>query len=481
MRISLIFPSWFGEFGDFRDSARRVSTFPPLNLCIIASLAKKAGWETQLIDAHIEGLDDRALTERVGKFNPDLIGLTATTPFYHNAARIARMLKKEFNKPVIIGGPHVSYHREKVFDDGLDYAVIGECETTFASFLGQVGNGNRNPEVPGVMMTDRGRILYKGAAPILTDLDAAPLPDRELLKNDLYLLGTPHGTRRYTSVQMSRGCPFSCVFCASDLYGKVVRRRSIGNVIAELDSIVNRYGAEHIYFIDDILTLDRGYIMRLCDAIQEHGLKFTFEGSSRADLWDEEMAIRLKECGLIRMSFGLESVDEKIRKIIKKDIPMGSYIDANRINNRLGIETTNSVIIGLPGDTRESIRGTVRYLCAHREIQHVTLNVAVPYPGTEMLKMAERGEYGLKLIERSFRKFQRYGSAVMEVNGMRAQELVDIQRKALLRIYSCWWRWMPALRRFGMITIMRTAFNVMLSLVKPRSGGAESRIVNGAG
>jgi len=466
MKLSLVFPSWYGEFGDFKDAARSLSTFPPLNLCIVAALAKKAGWQVHLVDAHIEGLDDDGILAEVRKFQPDLIGLSATSPFYPNAYRIAQKFKKEFHKPVILGGPHASYYQEKALEDGFDYVIIGECETMFVDFLIQYEQGNRSPDVPGVMLLNQGQLMYKGPAAVIANLDQAPMADRSVLKNELYFLGTPRGRKRYTTVQMSRGCPFSCVFCASDLYGKRVRRRSMDNVMMELEDVVNRYGAQHIYFVDDVLTLDREYIYQFCDAVKKSKLKFTFEGGTRANQWDEDLAYRLKECGLVRISFGLESADEEVRKIIRKGVPLSSYHEANKINNRLGIETTNSAIIGLPGDTRETIQTTIDYLCSHREIQHVTLNIAMPYPGTQMYAMAQKRENGLKLVEKDLSKFQRYGSAVMEVNQLTTGELVVLQRKALLRIYACWWRWIPVIKRFGLKTVFITGFNTISSLIK---------------
>ncbi len=467
MKLSLVFPSWFAEFGGFKEAARKVSTFPPLNLCLIAAIAQKAGWTVQLIDAHIEGLDDQAVLERVRAFAPDLIGLTAATPFYPNAVRLARLFKRDLGRPVIMGGPHVTYYPEAALDDGFDYVAVGECDLIFSDFLRSIEQGDLSPVLSGIMTRRNGAIVYAGPAPVLQDLDTGAAPARELLKNEMYVLGTPRGEKRYTSVQMARGCPFACVFCANDLYGKAVRRRSIPHVMVELCEVVRRDGVEHIYFVDDVLTLDRGYILALCDAILEEKLGITFEGSTRANLWDEELARRLQEAGLVRISFGLETADEAVRKIIKKGIPLESYQTANRINNRLGIETTNSVIIGLPGDTRETIERTVRYLCRQRDIQHVTLNVAIPYPGTEMLRMAERGEHGLRIVEKDFSKFQRYGSAVMSVGDLEVADLMRLQQQALIRIYLCWWRWVPIVKRFGIRTILVTAWHSLASLCRP--------------
>lgn len=468
MKLSLLFPSWYNQFGGYKYAAKKVSTFPPLNLCLLAAMAEKAGWQIQLIDAHIEELDHQSIVKRVVDFQPDLIGLTATTPFFNDATKLGQMLKHHIDVPIMMGGTHVSICREKSFKECFDYLFIGECEMTFPKFIASFADGDRFPDLPGIMMRHKGEIVYHGDAPFLDDLDKAPLPARHFLPYEKYFLGTLRGKKLYTSVQMSRGCPFSCTFCASDLHGRRVRHRSVDNVMEELELVVKKMGISHIYFVDDTLTLNRKFIMDLCDEIEKRNLYFTFESSTRADLWDEEMAKRLKECGLVRISFGLETADLRVREIIKKNIPLESHVEANSISNKLGIETINSVMMGLPGDTRESIERTIDFLCKSRDLLHVTYNIAVPYPGTEMLKQAESGMHGLKLVERDFSRYHRYGSAVMEVNGISPEELIDLQRKALFRIYACWWRWIPMIKRFGFMVVMLTALNALSDFLKSR-------------
>jgi anaerobic magnesium-protoporphyrin IX monomethyl ester cyclase len=389
--------------------------------------------------------------------------MTATTPFFHRIVETARQLKQHLPVPVIVGGQHVSILQEEAFVDGLDYLFLGECELTFKEFLARFARGEPVGGVPGILARENGRIVRGPEAPRLDNLDEAPLPDRELLPNDLYFVGTPRGRRNYTSVQMTRGCPFRCVYCANDLYGKRIRRRSLDHVLAEVEFIVNRQGIRHIYFIDDTLTLDRKYILGFCDEVLRRGLRFTFEGSTRANCWDEEIATRLKQAGLVRISFGLETAVPEILKLIQKDVRLEAYVAANRINNRLGIETINSVMLGLPGDTRETIRQTVDFLCQARDIHHTTYGIAIPYPGTELYRMALNGLHGLKLVETDFSKYQRYASGVMEVNGLTPADLMELQKEGLRRIYSCRWRILPMIRRHGLLALVPPALDALRS------------------
>ena len=463
MKISLVFPSWCGSFGIYSRVANKIAAFPPLNLAMIATLARQAGWEAQIIDAEVEQLDFPQVLRRVQEFNPDLIGMTATTPFFHRVEETARQFKQHLKTPIIVGGQHVSILAEKTFSDCLDYLFLGECELTLKEFLDKFSRGEPVGGVPGIMAREGGQVVRGPEAPRLADLDAAPLPARDLLRTDLYFAGTPRGRKNYTSFQMTRGCPFRCVYCANDLYGKRIRRRGLANVFQELEWIVNDLGIRHVFFIDDTLTLDRKYILDFCDEVQKRSLRFTFEGSTRANCWDEELATRLKACGLVRISFGLETAVPEILKLIQKDVALESYVAANRINNRLGIETINSVMLGLPGDTRDTIKQTVDFLCRARDIHHTTYGIAIPYPGTELYRMAENGLHGLKLIERDFSKYQRYASAVMEVNGILPAELTRLQREGLRRIYSCWWRILPLIRRLGILALIPPAWDILRS------------------
>lgn len=466
-RFLLILPSWCHAFGDFKAVAKGTVAFPPINLLIVAGLARDAGWDVKVVDGEADQLSVDQLVEITKEYKPDLVGLTATTPFAHAAEEVARAIKQHITVPIAIGGPHPTAEKGNALKDLFDYAFVGECELNLKDFLDGFAAGRHPIEVPGVYQSNgQDEPFYFGDIGKIEDLDEAPVADRRLLTIDNYKLGTPNGWKTFTMLQMTRGCPFECVFCAADMYGRTVRRRSMKNVGDELEHIVNDLGIKHIYMMDDTLTLKRKYIMEFCDEIEKRNLKFTFEGMTRANLWDEEMVLRLKKCGLVRISYGLESADENVRKLMKKNVPLESYVEANALNNRLGIETTNSVMIGLPGETEESIEKTIKYLNSHKEIQHATYGIAIPYPGTELLKMAREGEHGLELVDEDTSNYQRYGKAVMNVNGLKPEELLRLQKTNLLRIYSKWWRIMPTLRRHGFKSLVRPAASAMLALVK---------------
>ncbi|MBF0587592.1 MAG: radical SAM protein [Magnetococcales bacterium] len=455
MRLLLIFPLWTTNLGSYGNSAKRFA-YPPLNLCIMATIAREAGHDVRVIDAELEDIGPEQMCREIDLFKPDLIGITATTPSVHNTRLFASAIKDHCDIPVILGGPHTTLLREKALEPMFDYIYIGECETVLVDLLASFESGEKGAGVPGLMWQDAdGTVQYTGDVSPSSDLDAIPWPDRRLLPIEKYMCGAMKGGEmNYTSLIMSRGCPYKCVFCATDLYGTKIRRRSIANVMAEIEEVVLDLGIQHINFLDDVLTLSRRFIMELCDEIEQRGLKFTWEGSTRVNLWDEEMVRRMQECGLIRISFGLETADPKVRELIRKGVSLEEHVVAVKLNKKLGLETSNSVMLGMPGETRESIERTIEFLSKSKEIQNVSYNIAVPYPGTELAEMAKRGEHGLELLSEDYARYQRYSDGVLKVNGITPEELVELQRDGLRRIYSHWWRVLPTIRRHGLKNVL---------------------------
>ncbi len=419
MKILLIFPKWTGEYGILGYFAKKASVWPPLNLAYLAAIAENRGHEVKIIDGEAENMPISEMIRHVAAFEPDIIGLTATTPFFHVVVELAKSLKQNFREiPIVIGGAHISILREKAFGPFFDYAFIGEAEESWPLFLEQYEKRGDISEIKGILYRDKNETKFTGAAAPITDVDSIPFPARHLLKTDNYNIGTLQGGKNFTTIMTTRGCPFKCIFCSTKVFGKRIRKRSPRLVVDEMISVISKFNIKHFIILDDTLTLDKNHIVELCDIIESEKLDITLDGSTRANLVDEEIISRLAKVGLIRLSFGLESVDSNIRKIIRKEVPLESYGTANRLTNKYNIETLNSCMIGLPGETVDTIRKTLFFLRQSREIKQANLSIAIPYPGTELYEMAKKGEHGLKLATDDFSKFRRYGSAVMSVGDL---------------------------------------------------------------
>ena len=481
MKVALLYPVWTGDYGVFGHFARRAATWPPLNLALLGAIAKQNGHEVVIVDAEVERLPQEKLVDRALALKPDIIGLTAYSPFFHVNDNLAQALKEKApDIPIAIGGPHITIMKEKALLPAFDYAFVGEAEQSFPEFLEHYENGRDISEVKGLIFRKNGDIVDTGMPePISLEapaagvegkgtrgrgypLDQFPQPDRSLLPMDKYKMGSLHGRLHFTSIQTMRGCPWKCIFCASDVLNTTrVIMRSPRSIVDEMMSVVSNFNIRHFYIVDDVMTLWPDHILEICDLIEKGKLKITFEGSTRANLVEDKLFARLAESGLIRISFGLETVDSEMRKTMKKKVPLEAYSDANKICNKYGIEALNSVMIGLPGETRETVRSTLNWLRNAREVKQANFAIAVPYPGTEFADMAHAGTHGVELLSEDFSKYRRYGSAVTKVGELTPQDLIELQNEGFVSIYSAWWRWIPVWRKHGILGLMLQLLRVV--------------------
>lgn len=475
MRIIFIYPLWTDSYGGIQHFAKKAGKWPPLNIAYLAAIAENLGHTAKIIDGEADGLTNAEVVERVLEFKPDIIAITATTPFYHIVVDLTKRLKEHLpDVPVALGGAHVTVLKEQVFRDPFDIAFIGEAEDSLVKFLDRFERNQSLADVDGIIYRDGDKIVATPPIPKSYNMSKLPVPARHLLNNDNYVIGTMHGLKKFTSIMSIRGCPFNCIFCSTEVFGKTIRCREPALVIEEMKQCIDKFGIEHFMFLDETMTLDRKHIQSICELMIKENLNVTFEGNTRANLIDEELVAVMARAGLIRISFGLESVDETIRKTMKKQVPLESYEIANKITNRYEIETLNSCMIGLPGETKESIRKTLAFLRQSREIKQANISIAVPYPGTELYEMAVKGEMGLKLVIDDFSEFRRYNAAVMQVGEFSPDDLIRIQNEAFASIYLAPWRWEPMLKKSGIDGAILTVKRLMSAI----DGGETSYITD---
>lgn len=469
VRILLLYPKWTSDYGVFSHFAKKAGVYPPLNLAYLAALAEKQGHEVRIIDGEVEEMYCDEVVDEVIKFNPNLVGMTATTPFYHFVEEIAVIIKEKLpDVPILVGGPHITVLREKTFKDCFDYGFIGEADKSFPLFLEKYEKGGDISEIPGILFRDGEETKYTGDVSLVTNMDSLSTPAFHLLKMDKYKIGTLQEIKNFAPIMTVRGCPFKCIFCSTKIFGRNLRKRSPELVVEDIKYLKNKYDINHFIFLDDTLTLDKKHILKICDLIIKEKLDITFEGSTRANLVDEEIISKMKEAGLIRLSFGLESVDKNIRKIMRKEVPLESYINANKITNKYGIETLNSCMIGLPGETKETIKKTLSFLRDSPEIKQANISIAVPYPGTELYYMAKNEMNGLKLMIDDFSRFRRYNCSVMKVGDLFPEELIKLQNDAFASIYLAYWRWIPLIKKSGFFGFILTFTRLIKSLARGR-------------
>ena len=233
---------------------------PPLGLMYIAAVLEKAGHKIQIYDADPEFHD--SIVNEIKAFNPDLIGLSFLTVGYQRAFNLTKKLKKELpNATYCSGGVHTTVKPTETMNEfGLDFIVVGEGENTIIEVCEKLEKNESLAGVKGVMYREDGKIVDTGRREMIKDLDSIPFPSRHLIDMTPYLKppGIIRGfaTKNQTTIVTSRGCPFKCIYCGShNIFGRQTRRRSVKNVVDEIEHLHKTYGIKGIYYCDDTFTL----------------------------------------------------------------------------------------------------------------------------------------------------------------------------------------------------------------------------------
>lgn len=470
MKIILINPPYFEVYKGYEKAARIGVCYPPIGLLYIASKLISEGHEVKMIDVGVENLNFDKINQNIKKFAADLVGISATTPLFRKACDIAKSIKSQIDIPIVIGGFHVTILGDEVLKryPEFDYACIGEGEITFSELVNCIKKGNDPMSVKGILIRKGNDIISTQQRPLLDNLDELPFPARHIIDKNNYLWTPPNKKEApVATIITKRGCPFMCKFCSQhSMFSRRVRYRSVNNVLDELEEIVNKHGVKHIINLDDTLIIKRERMMQICEGIHQRKLKFTWEGMARANLVDKEVIETMARTGLVRMSFGIESGDERILKIINKGVTTQQIRQAYAWAKGAGIETRGSAIIGHPGETSKSAWKTIRFLRGLKHLDQVYLNIMVPYPGTEVFELAKKGEYGYRLLSEDYENYVRYNDSVLEVNDLDQKKLRMIQNVGLWIFYLTPRRVYYNLQRAGLKNGFRMALAMLRGLVK---------------
>jgi anaerobic magnesium-protoporphyrin IX monomethyl ester cyclase len=270
--------------------------------------------------------------------------------------------------------------------------VVGEGEYTMSEVCHQLESGGSLQDVAGIVYQTENGIVRNPSRHLISDLDRLPLPARHLVDLESYLRppGTFRGTfvSRATSAMATRGCPYRCIFCAAhNIFGREVRRRSPENVVAEVDHLVNAYGVDHVYFIDDTFTADRNWTLRFCHLLRERNLEVKWGCQVRANTIDSELLAEMKSSGCVWVAVGVESGSARVLRNIKKGTNPDMIRHAFRAIREVGLISNATFVVGSPGEEQEDIEET---LLVAREIKADSYNFffLTPFPGSELYDMA---------------------------------------------------------------------------------------------
>lgn len=390
-------------------------TNPPLGLMYLAAVIEKE-FEVKILDAVVEGFEKRVYHNKcrfdygldyneiksfIYNFSPELIGVsclfTEERLHAHSICRIA----KEINSEIItvMGGVHPTATPYEVMKDkNIDYIIMGEGEYSFRELLNRLNNNKDISEIDGIVYRNANNIKINPKKSFIHNLDELPFPARHkvpLLKYSEFAekgIRYPSKGYPYTTLLSSRGCPAKCIFCSSSImYGPRLRTRSAGNVLAEIEVLVNKWGIKELDFFDDNLTFDRKRALEIFQGMidRKYNLYWTAGNGLAIYALDEELLEKMKECGCYRLHLAVESGDQEVlTKIIRKPLDLKRVKPIIKKAKELDMETVGFFIIGFPGETMNSIRKTVA-LAEELDFDYITFQIAAPHPGTKLFKICE--------------------------------------------------------------------------------------------
>jgi radical SAM superfamily enzyme YgiQ (UPF0313 family) len=365
------------------------SILPPLGLCSLAAIAREAGHRVEMVDCYAEKLTAAQAAERLVPCKPDCIGISATTEEIIPASKLAAILRNRLpDTPIILGGVHVTSLPEATLErfPQFSLAVLGEAEATFPELLAALAGKMPLNDVAGLAIRTTGGISRTSPRPFLADLDALPLPAFDLLP-DLATYYTPAITNYRTlpasGLVTSRGCPGQCTFCDRTVFGNHLRMLSAPRILEQMRLLRDRYGMREICFYDDTLVAHRSRLEELCNLLIAEPLGISWSCNARVNLVTPELLQLMGRAGCWQIAFGLESGDQELLDRLCKGISLAEGERAVQWAREAGLAVRAFFIIGLPGETTETLRRTEEY-ALRLPLDDIILEFFTPFPGTEL-------------------------------------------------------------------------------------------------
>jgi radical SAM superfamily enzyme YgiQ (UPF0313 family) len=418
----------------------------PFSLGYLAALLEGKKMPVEVFDGVALNADRATFLDRATSYAPRVVVLEATTPTIDDDLDLCRELKARTGATVIVAGAHATHFARPLVQDNqqVDLVLKGEYELNALAALQALGVTDpfereaRLDAVPGIVRrvasgARAGQVVEGPPGRPIEDLDALPFPARHMFPTRQAPTIWPYWDgfcQRRPAVQLhsSRGCPFKCTFCLwiSVIYEQGPYRCFSGKrIVDEMEHVVAEYGAQEIYFDDDIFTARERHVLELCDEIMARGLRVSWSVMGDAMAVTEKAIDAMARAGCIGMKFGVESANAEVLRRLRKPVKIDKVRDVVRWCASRGIKTHATITFGLEGDTPETMRETLDFCCA-LPADSIQFSVTTPFPGTEHYATAMRD----KRIVGRFSDFDGAHSSVLRFDSMTPEFVADFTAKA---------------------------------------------------
>jgi len=364
----------------------------------------------------------------------------------------------------------------------FDVAVVGEGEEALVRLLNTLDTGGDLKTVPSLVYMDGGALQKNASLPINRNLDHLPIPAWDLLPE--FPTAYPAAVYDFprlpvATIAASRGCPFHCKFCDTSTFGARVRAYSPERVFEIIQHLQANYGVRHILFVDDLFLASKPRTKRLCELIIEHGIKITWSCTARVDTVKPDILSLMKEAGCWEISFGLESGSNEILKSMDKAADIERSEQAIKWTAAAGIRTKGLFILGYPGETKETIEITKKFI---QKLPMTIMNLTkfTPYPGSPIY----RDLYGTNIRDDHWQKMNGM-NFLWAPEGMTVDDLDRHYQDVLLSFYRrprMMWYYLKLTLRYPAHLARLIRFLLSFLFAKGRSffGGRRGLLLQGS-
>jgi radical SAM superfamily enzyme YgiQ (UPF0313 family) len=370
----------------------------PFWLAYAAGYAEQAGHEVLLLDAIPNGWSNEETIRRILEFRPSLVVMDTSLPSIKSDAEFAAKLKSvNINVKICLVGTFPSARPEYVMglSDAIDFVARKEYDVTIADLANALDKTGDASTVLGITHRKNGSIIGTPDRMPMDDLDVLPFVSK-VYKKFLNPQHYRYALARHPMIQImsARGCPSQCVFCnvPQTFMSRSFRMRSAANLVDEMRWIKeNMPEIKEIFIEDDTMTVNKDRILEICRLIKERGLKVVWSANARTDI-PRDVLKEMKEAGCRMLIVGYESGNQQILNNVKKGITIEQAEKFTKDAKEVGIKIFGCFMIGLPGDTRETIRETIDW-AKRLKPDMIQIEQIVPFPGTEFYDWAKQNGY----------------------------------------------------------------------------------------
>lgn len=363
----------------------------PLGLACVAEATQKAGHTISVLDLMYESNITQSLKERILYFQPECIGISVRNiddqsshnPQFllHKVKDVVDICRDYSSAPIILGGAGYSIYPKSALNYlNADYGIQGEGEITFPLLLHALQNNMDTSHIPGLFTNGNTTTIPMNWCDCL---DALSLPEPDILS-----VSNDNPRDQWITVQTRRGCPLHCIYCSTPaIEGNVLRMRSPTAVVNWLKSWSQRGYAKY-YFADNTFNIPSQYAKDICREIVNLGLDISWRCIIYPKAIDNELAALMALAGCKQISLGYESGSERMLRNLKKEYTLSEVKSASQIFADNGIECAGFLMLGGPGETKESVEESLNFSDSlNLDMLKITIGIRI-YPNTDLAKIA---------------------------------------------------------------------------------------------